>query len=146
MLDIRITKLDERASIPKYETEQSAAMDLTIIEDISINPGEQALLRTGLGFGIPEDHVMTIFPRSSTYKKFGILFANSVGIIDADYAGTNDEVCIVAFNPGTQPVTIKAGSRVAQFMILPRPRIRLIEGPPETVNRGGFGSTGGHGA
>ena len=146
MLEVRITKLDERATIPKYETDQAAAMDLTIIEDTLVPPLTQTLLPTGLGIGIPKDHVMHVYPRSSTYKKFGILLANSVGTIDPDYSGPDDQIFIAVINPGPEPVTIKAGSRVAQFLITPRPQIKWVEGEAGNQNRGGFGTTGGHGA
>jgi dUTP pyrophosphatase len=142
---IRISKTDPRAVIPKYGTPGSAAFDLTVIEDTVVQAGEQALLRTGLVFCLPEDHVMLIFARSSTYRKFGVILANGVGMIDADYCGPEDEVLISVLNPGKENVEIKAGSRVAQAMVIHRPRLQFEQGAPNAGNRGGFGSTGGHG-
>lgn len=145
-MQVRITKLDPRAVIPEYKTSQAAAFDLTIIEDAIVPPHTFVALRTGLGFGIPEGHAMLILSRSSTYKKFGVILANGVGTIDPDYSGPDDEIHVAVLNPGNSNVTISAGSRVAQAMILPRPEIAFIEGPAGDINRGGFGTTGGHGA
>ncbi len=145
-MDIRISKIDPRAVVPEYGTPGSAAFDLTTIEDTTVPAGEMGLIRTGLVFCLPEDHAMLIFSRSSTYKKFGVILANGVGIIDADYCGPDDEVLIVVLNPGKTDVTIKAGSRVAQALVIHRPRLKFEESTPNTVNRGGIGSTGGHGA
>lgn len=144
-MNIRITKIDPRAMIPKYETPGSAAFDLTTIEHTTVPAGEQALLRTGLVFRIPEDHAMLIFARSSTYRKFGVILANGVGIIDSDYCGPEDELFISVLNPGSKDVHIETGSRVAQAIVFHRPKITFSEGEAGNANRGGFGSTGGHG-
>lgn len=144
-MNLRVTKLDPRGVIPEYKTAQAAAFDLTVIEDAVVPAHGQTLLRTGLGFGIPEGHAMLIFSRSSTFMKFGIVLSNSVGVIDPDYSGETDELFIAALNPGMEDVQIQAGSRVAQAMIMPRPDITFVEGPAGDINRGSFGSTGGHG-
>jgi dUTP pyrophosphatase len=141
-MEVRITKFDPRAVIPEYQTGLASAFDLTIIEETIVPPLQQTNLRTGLGFGIPEDHVLHIFSRSSTFKKFGVILANGVGIIDPDYSGPNDELHVAVINPGSTPITIAAGSRVAQGMIMPRPRVTFVEGPAGTADRGGFGTTG----
>jgi dUTP pyrophosphatase len=144
-MNIRISKTDPRAVVPKYETPGSAAFDVTVIEDAVVQAGSQALLRTGLVFCIPEDHAMLIFARSSTFRKFGVTMANGVGILDSDYCGADDELLISVLNPGKEDVEIKGGSRVAQAMVIHRPKLSFEEGTPSTENRGGFGSTGGHG-
>jgi dUTP pyrophosphatase len=141
-MEVRITKLDPRAVIPEYKTGLAAAFDLATIEETVVPPLTQTNLRTGLGFGIPEGHAMLILSRSSTFKKFGVILANGVGIIDADYAGPTDEVHVAVINPKSTGLTIPAGTRVAQAMIIPRPRIEFIEGPPGERDRGSFGSTG----
>ncbi len=145
-MEIRVTKLDPRAVIPEYMSAGAAAFDLTVIEDAIVPPHTFVALRTGLGFGIPEGHVMLILSRSSTYKKFGVILANGVGTIDSDYSGPNDEVHVAVLNPGSSNITISGGSRLAQAMVIPRPNITFIEGPAGDINRGGFGSTGGHSA
>ena len=82
-MKVRITKLDPRAVIPEYQTAGAAAFDLHVIENAVVGPGGAAFLRTGLVFGIPEDHVMLIMARSSLYKKFGLQLANQIGVLDA---------------------------------------------------------------
>jgi dUTP pyrophosphatase len=144
-MNLRVTKLDPRAVIPEYKSTAAAAFDLTVIEDAIVPAHGQVLLKTGLGFGIPEGHVMLIFSRSSTFMKFGIVLANGVGVIDSDYSGEKDELLIAALNPGMENISIQAGSRVAQAMIMARPDISFVEGPAGDINRGSFGSTGGHG-
>jgi len=141
-MELRVTKIDPRAVIPAYQSPLAAAFDLTTIEETIVPPLVQTNLRTGLGFGIPEDHVMLIHSRSSTFKKFGVILANGVGIIDADYSGPTDEVHIAVINPGSAPVTIPAGTRVAQAMVISRPKIAFVEGVAKNKDRGGFGSTG----
>jgi dUTP pyrophosphatase len=145
-MNVRITKLDPRAVIPSYQTSRAAAWDLTVIEDVTIPPHTGALLRTGLCFRIPDEHVMLIFARSSTLPKMGLMLGNGVGVIDADFAGPEDEVRVSVFNPSDMPIHVKAGSRPAQAMILPRPQITFEEGSPDSISRGAWGSTGGHGA
>jgi dUTP pyrophosphatase len=145
-MKIRITKLDPRAVIPAYQTEGAAAFDLTTIEDASLEPHTGTLLRTGLSFGIPKDHVLLIFSRSSTLPKMGLILGNGVGMIDSDFNGPEDEVRISVFNPTSSRVEVKAGSRPAQAVILPLPRVEFEEGPALGPSRGGWGSTGGHGA
>ena len=142
---VRITKLDPRAVTPQYQTAGAAAFDLHVIEDAVVEPGGAAFLRTGLVFGIPEDHVMLIMARSSLYKKFGLQLANQLGVLDADYCGPEDECHVYVYNPGKTPVEVKAGSRLAQAIVLKRDRVTFEEGPALGPTRGGWGSTGGHG-
>jgi len=144
-MNVRVTKLDPRAVMPAYQTEGAAAFDLTVIEDATIAPNGTGYLRTGLVFGIPADHVMLIYPRSSLFKKMGLRLGNQTGVLDADFCGPEDECLIAVWNPGSQPVNVAAGSRLAQAIILPRPRATFEQGPALGPSRGGWGSTGGHG-
>ena len=144
-MTIRITKRDPRAEMPAYHTPGAAAFDLTVIEETVIAPRGSAFLRTGLIFGIPEDHVMLIFGRSSLFKKFGLRLGNQVGILDADFCGPEDECLIYVWNPGDTPVAVTAGARLAQAIVIPRPRLVFEEGEALGPSRGGWGSTGGHG-
>ncbi len=145
-MEIRVTKLDPRAIIPEYKSEGAAGMDISTIEEAVIPPGGHALLRTGLGFGLPSGHAMFIFPRGSTFAKFRLFLANHVGVLDEDYSGPNDELLISVFNPTAESTTVPASARIAQIIVLPIEHMVLIEGPAGDINRGGFGSTGGHSA
>ncbi len=139
---VRITKTDPRAVVPVYQTEGAAAFDLTVIEDATVAPKASVFLRTGLIFGLPQDHVMLIFPRSSLYKKTGLRLGNQTGVLDADYCGPEDECLIYVWNPGDAPVDVKSGTRLAQAIVLKRDRVTFEEGPALGPSRGGWGSTG----
>ena len=101
------------------------------------------LVGTGLVIGVPNGYFLGIFARSSTPLKKGLMVANGVGVVDADYCGPTDEVKIQVLNVTDQPVAIKRGDRLAQGIVLPAPRVeweeidRIVE-----PTRGGFGSTG----
>lgn len=142
MVTVRITKRDPRARLPEYQTPGAAAFDLAILEDAVVPGRAHALLRTGLGVGVPADHVFHVYARSSLFKKHGLVLANGVGVIDADYSGPDDEVLISVWNPGDAEVRLTGGTRVAQGIILPRPRVEWVVADATGATRGGFGSTG----
>ena len=88
-------------------------------------------------------HFLGIFARSSTPLKRGLMVANGVGIIDADYCGPTDEIKIQVLNVTDQPVTVTRGDRLAQGIVLPCPRVEWEEVTEMVApTRGGFGSTG----
>ncbi|MEO5928107.1 MAG: dUTP diphosphatase [Patescibacteria group bacterium] len=142
MIQVRITKLDPRAQLPEYKTPGAAAFDLATIEDVVIPPKTQALLRTGLGFGIPKDHVLYIHARSSLFQKHKLMLANGVGVIDSDYSGPKDELLLSVWNASDEDVSLAAGTRVSQGVILQRPEVTWVEEEATGTDRGGFGSTG----
>ncbi|MCI0479713.1 dUTP diphosphatase [Candidatus Uhrbacteria bacterium] len=144
-MNIRVTRVRPDAVIPSYGTSGSAAFDLTAAEETVIPPQGQGMVPIGLVFAVPEGHVMHVFARSSTFGKLGLMLSNGVGVIDADYRGPDDEVRVLMFNPGPSPVTVPAGTRIAQAIVYPFPRIDFIEGPADSPSRGGIGSTGGYG-
>lgn len=141
-MDVRISKIDPRAVIPAYATPGAGAFDIWTIDETVVSARGDTRLRTGLVFCIPEDHVLFVFTRSSTFRKFGVVLANGVGIIDSDYCGPEDELYISVLNPGAADVRIPAGARLAQGVILPRPKVTFVEAVAAGPNRGGFGSTG----
>ncbi len=142
MLTVRITRRDPRARLPEYQTEGAAAFDFATLDDAVVAPHGHALLRTGLVIAVPADHLLHVYARSSLFKKHGLVLANGVGVVDADYCGPDDEVMISVWNPGEHEVRIEAGTRVAQGIILARPRVQWVEAEASGSTRGGFGSTG----
>lgn len=126
-------------------TDQKAYNNLTLIRNsVELLPNESKVFDTGVRVKIPEDYFMQVFPRSSTGFKLNCRLANTVGIIDTGY---RDEIKLKIHNFGKDIVTLEDGQRVAQFVILPRPRINLIEVKNEKeFNKGdrggGIGSTG----
>jgi dUTP pyrophosphatase len=140
---VRITRLNDRVSLPTYQTAGSAGFDLAASEPVSVPPGAVVLVPTGLVIEVPEGHFLGVFARSSTPLKRGLMVANGVGIVDSDYCGPRDEIKIEVYNFTPATVEIAAGDRLAQGLILPFVRADWQE--QDTAgrsSRGGFGSTG----
>jgi dUTP diphosphatase len=130
--------------LPKYETPQSAGMDLlaAIESTVVIEAGERGLVPTGLKVALPEGFEAQIRPRSGLALKRGITLANSPGTIDADYRG---ELGIILLNTGREPFVIERGDRIAQMIIAPVIQATWVETErlDDTARgEGGFGSTG----
>jgi dUTP pyrophosphatase len=129
--------------LPAYETDGAAAFDLAAAADVVIGPGAVALLPTGLVVEVPAGMFLGIFARSSTPFKRGLMVANGVGVVDADYCGPSDEVRIAVLNFTNAPVTIRRGDRIAQGIFLAAPRVTWEEADElREQSRGGFGATG----
>ena len=137
-----VTRLRPSVPLPVYSSPGAAAFDLAAADDVEIAPGEIKLVGTGLVIAVPEGHFLAIFARSSTPLKRGLMVANGVGVLDADYCGPTDELKVQLFNVTTAPVSIKAGERLAQAIVLQAPRVEFVEGETTARSRGGFGSTG----
>jgi dUTP pyrophosphatase len=140
---VRIRRLRPSAALPRYGSEAAAGFDLAAAEAITIGPGEVTLVPTGLVIEVPEGMFLGIFARSSTPLKRGLMVANGVGVVDADYCGPADEVKVQVLNFTAHPVTLAAGDRIAQGILLPITRVEWEEVEAIDRNsRGGFGSTG----
>ncbi|MDD2565816.1 MAG: dUTP diphosphatase [Candidatus Gracilibacteria bacterium] len=126
-----------------YETPGACAFDFKCSEQITINPGEYALVETGTVVETPVGFVLLTAPRSSTFKKFGLIQVNSCGIIDQDYCGDNDTVKFPFMNLRKEPVTLNVGERIGQgmFVKIEKPEIEVVE-TMGNKERGGFGTTG----
>ena len=143
MTVVRITRLSPSVPLPRYESEGAAAFDLAAAADVTIEPGQVALVPTGLVIEVPPGMFLGIFARSSTPLKRGLMVANGVGVVDQDYCGPNDEVKIAVVNFTPAPVRVAAGDRLAQGMLLPVTRVTWEEAQTlRGESRGGFGSTG----
>ena len=143
MSTVRIKRLNPSIPLPRYESEDAAAFDLAAASDVTIQPGQVALVPTGLIIEVPRGMFLGIFARSSTPLKRGLMVANGVGIVDPDYCGPEDEVKIAVLNFTGNPVRVSAGDRIAQGVLLPAMRVSweaVDVVRPES--RGGFGSTG----
>lgn len=117
-------------------------IDLRAAENICMNPGEFKIISLGISMKIPEGYEAHIVPRSSTYKTWGILQTNSMGVIDNGYCGENDVWGFPAL--AFRPTTINKGDRICQFRIVKKMEpVEFVEvGYMEDESRGGFGSTG----
>jgi dUTP pyrophosphatase len=142
-MDVRITRRESAVPLPRYQTEGAAGFDLASAVDMTVQPGEVTLVPTGLVIEVPVGHFLGIFARSSTPLKRGLMVANGVGIVDADYCGPTDEIRIEVLNFTAAPVTIARGDRLAQGVILPFVRAEWREATTiDRRDRGGFGGTG----
>ncbi len=141
---VKIKKLKEDATVPKYGSDQAAGADLyaCMEEAVTIEPGETFLVPTGVAMEIPEGYVGLIYARSGLATKAGLAPANKVGVIDSDYRG---EIMVALHNHSTKPAAVSSEERVAQIVIAP-----YVAAAFEEVDElgstdrgaGGFGSTG----
>jgi dUTP pyrophosphatase len=140
---VRIHRLSPSAELPQYATTGAAGFDLAACADVVVEPGRTALIPTGLVIEVPAGMFLAVFARSSTPLKRGLMVANGVGVVDSDYCGATDEVKVPVLNFTASSVTVKAGDRIAQGILLPVTRVEWEEvGTIERDARGGFGSTG----
>ncbi|MEO7189679.1 MAG: dUTP diphosphatase [Vicinamibacterales bacterium] len=139
---VKITRLSSAVELPAYQTEQAAGFDLASSVAMTVEAGVVALVPTGLVIQMPAGHFLGVFARSSTPLKRGLMVANGVGIVDADYCGPADEIKIEVYNFTAAAVQIRPGDRLAQGVVLPFVRAQWEEvDRPSNPTRGGFGST-----
>ncbi len=126
----------------RYIDENIEWIDLRAAEDVSLKTGEYRLISFGISVKIPEGYEAHVVPRSSTFKNFGILQANSYGVIDCCYCGENDIWRMPVY--AVRDTEIHVNDRIAQFRIMEnQPQIAFEEVEHmEGEDRGGFGSTG----
>lgn len=146
-MEIKIVCEDEKY-MPAYANETDACMDLKVRIPQGcysyIEPKTTAIYGTGIKCSIPKDHVMLVFPRSSTGIKLHCMLSNTTGVIDSGY---RDEIKMAITNFGDRTVELEDGQRVAQFMIIPRPKLELVTVADDEEFRngdrgGGIGSSG----
>lgn len=92
----------------------------------------------------PEGTFVGILPRSSTFRRTGLMLANSLGVVDGDYCGDKDELLAFVYNPTPNTVEVKRGDRLFQMLCFKIERLPIeeVEGSLADTSRGGFGSTG----
>jgi dUTP pyrophosphatase len=125
-------------------TEHAAGFDLPAAVDgkVVLKPREIRLIACGFAMAVPHGYEAQVRPRSGLASKFGVTMINAPGTIDSDYRG---EVRVPLINLGRKPFAIERGMRIAQMLILPVPKVRLVEvAELDTTARGhrGFGHTG----
>lgn len=142
MEKIRIKYFTDKIDRLAYIAGKSDWVDLRAAEEVSLKAGEFRLIPLGVALELPKGYEALVVPRSSTFKNFGILQVNSMGIIDECYCGDNDQWRMPAL--AVRDTVIHVNDRICQF--------RIVEHQPELVfqeveelgnaDRGGFGSTG----
>ncbi len=137
---LNFKKLDERATLPTRGSAESAGLDLYSLEDLTIEPKQRVLVRTGLAVAIPESHYGRIAPRSGLAMRSGLDVLS--GVIDADYRG---EIGCLLYNTGDDTINLPAQSKICQLIIekiiMPAP-VWADEINKTDRGSGGFGSTG----
>lgn len=133
---------DDMPKLEYIDGEKSEWIDLRCAETVTMKPGEFRILNLGVAMELPEGYEAHIVPRSSTFKKFGIIQTNHMAVIDRSYCGDDDWWRYPAL--AMRPTTIYKGDRICQFRIVKKqPQLEFEE--VEVLgndNRGGFGSTG----
>jgi dUTP pyrophosphatase len=117
-------------------------IDLRSAEHVELKAGEFRMISLGVSMKLPEGYEAHIAPRSSSFRKWGFLQVNSVGVVDNSYSGTNDIWMLPVY--ATRDAVIEMNDRICQFRIMERmPEVSFREVDAlDAVDRGGFGSTG----
>ena len=135
--------LDEGLPRPSYAKPGDAGLDLRSTEDIVIEPGQRALIGTGIALAIPQGYAGFVQPRSGLAIKQGMTLVNTPGLIDSGYRG---EIRIIALNTDKEhAIAIKRGDRIAQLVIQEVPAVELVEVEELSSSERaytGFGSSG----
>lgn len=138
---LKVSMTDDAGYVPAYAHEGDAGLDLRAVEDIEIEPGASAMVRTGLRAEVPHGCVGLVFPRSGLGSK-GITLRNAVGVIDSGYRG---EVLAELWNTTDEPFEVHRGDRVCQLVVMPYCPCTVEESDElSDSERGtdGYGSTG----
>ncbi len=141
METIRIQYLNDEIERLRYIDGKSDWIDLRSAEDAELKAGEFRLIHLGVAMQLPEGYEAHIVPRSSTFKNFGIIQTNHMGVIDETYCGPNDWWRMPVY--AVRDTVIRKNDRICQFRIMQhQPAIRFQEEQLQGSDRGGFGSTG----
>ena len=142
---IDIKRIDKELPLPRHETAGAVAFDLIARESKTISPDEIVLVPANVIVITPPGYMLMIAARSSLARKKNLILPNSVGIIDQDYCGPEDELLVQLWNIGKTPVTVERGERIAQAMFVKIERAEWNEVEKmDAPSRGSFGTTGGY--
>lgn len=141
---ILVSLQSSEARLPSYAHWDDAGADLATIEDVSLDPGERAVVGTGVALAIPAGYAGFVHPRSGLAARAGLSIVNSPGVIDAGYRG-EIKVCLINTDLHT-PIHLRAGDLIAQLVIQPvcTGQFTLVDALPVSERgTGGYGSSGG---
>ncbi len=145
-VEVKVIRLPHGADLPlpEYHSAQAAGLDLlaAVPADMIIQPGQRALVPTGIAIALPPGSEAQVRPRSGLAARHGITVLNTPGTVDADYRG---EIQVILINLGEAAYVVQRGARIAQLVITPVLRAKLSESRELADTRrggGGFGSTG----
>ena len=146
MVEILVQRLDDAVPLPSYAHPGDAGADLHTTVDVTLAPGERALVPTGLSIALPDGFVALVHPRSGLAARHGLSIVNTPGTVDAGYRG-EIKVMLINHDP-VETVTLARGDRIAQLVVQRFERARFVEVgqlPASVRGEGGYGSTGGFG-
>lgn len=142
-LTVALQRLDPGLPVPSYAHPGDAGADLHTAVDVRLEPGERALVPTGIAIALPEGYVALVHPRSGLAARHGLSIVNTPGTVDAGYRG-EIKVLLVNLDP-REPVELRRGDRVAQLVLqrVERAVFTEVEALPGSARgAGGYGSTG----
>lgn len=141
-LTIKVRYLSDKIQPLEYIDGKSDWIDLRAAEDVALKAGDFKLIPLGIAMQLPKGYEAHIIPRSSTFKNFGVIQANHMGMVDESYCGDNDQWFFPAI--AMRDTSIKAGDRICQFRIMEHQPQLTFEAVDTLGNedRGGIGSTG----
>jgi len=139
---IKIKYISDKIDKLTYVDGKSDWIDLRASEDVDFKAGEWKLIPLGIAIALPEGYEAHVVPRSSTYKNYGLIQTNHMGVIDCSYCGDNDQWFVPMY--AMRDTHVGVNERICQFRIIEnQPRIEFEEVDHlSDVDRGGFGSTG----
>ena len=140
-MQVAITRIDKSLPLPSYETAGATGFDLITRETTVIEPFGIKLVPGNVVVKTPEGYTLLIVPRSSLPRKKALVCPHSVGVIDQDYCGKEDEIMVQVQNVSSEPVTVERGERIAQGLFVRVEKAEWREAEAEEKSRGGFGST-----
>jgi len=142
VIEVEVQRLHEDAVLPAQAYDGDAGLDLAACEEVVLEPGQRAVVPTGIALAIPEGYAGFVQPRSGLAARHGIALVNSPGLIDSGYRG---EIRVVLLNTdAAEAFHVRPGMRIAQLVVAPVASVRLVEGGElATSERGarGFGSS-----
>jgi dUTP pyrophosphatase len=144
-VDVLVTRLDRGLPSPSYARSGDAGADLHCARNLVLEPGERALVGTGVAIALPPGYAGFVHPRSGLAARTGLSIVNAPGTVDAGYRG-EILVCLINLDPRTA-LRISRGDRIAQLVVQRVEQARFVEVdqlPASDRGIAGHGSTGGH--
>ncbi len=143
-MNLKIKLIDKTLPMPRYETSKSAAFDLYSRIDITVKPFEVTIIPLNVVIKFEPGYFLMLAARSSLPIKKKLMVANSIGVIDEDYCGDDDEIGLEVLNFSKEDVVINKGDKIAQSLLVKIARAENFNevDTMDDKSRGGFGSTG----
>ena len=142
---VLLTRLDPDVPLPSYAKPGDAGADLVTTSDVVLQPGERALVGTGIALALPEGYAGFVHPRSGLANRAGLSVVNAPGTVDSGYRG-EIKVCLINHDR-VEPLSLRRGDRIAQLVVqkVEHAIFHEVDELPESQRgAGGYGSTGGH--